>query len=72
MFQQTNKKAMRHLTTLQFEVYGMTFDVYVMFGGSRKTYQVKTARGFKTIAKRDCTGTDNTADILAAWKAARA
>jgi hypothetical protein len=63
---------MRHLTTLKFEVYGMTFDVYVTFGGSRKTFQVKTAHGFKTIAKKDCTGKDNCNEILEAWKAARA
>jgi len=63
---------MRYLTTLQLEVYGMTFDVYVTFGSSRKTYQVSTARGYKTIAKKDCTGIDNTAQIFEAIKAGRA
>lgn len=63
---------MRYPTTLKLEVYGVTFDVFVTFGARRKTYQVSTARGYKTIAKKDCTGVDNTAQILEAIKQGRA
>jgi hypothetical protein len=62
---------MRFPTTLTLEVYGTTFDVYVSFS-SRKTFQVATPAGFRTIAKRDCKGVDNSDAILAAWKASRA
>jgi hypothetical protein len=63
---------MKYPTTLTLTVYGVTFPVYVTIGASRNTYQVKTARGYKTIAKKDCTGIDNTAQILEAIKAGRA
>ena len=62
---------MRFPTALTYEVYGVTFSVYVSFS-TRKTFQVSTAGGFRTIAKRDCKGVDNSDEILAAFKASRA